>query len=67
MASVTPTQRSAIDVLACNVEVGDKVYRRFFEWHELGKNEKDQWIHGKVMTSKIAYAKGPKQKQLDGQ
>jgi hypothetical protein len=59
MSSAKQRQKTAIDSLACKIEVGDKVYRRF-DSHELGKHDKEQWIHGKVTASKLPNARAPK-------
>jgi hypothetical protein len=56
MAAQTPTQRLAIESLSSSVAVGDRVYCHF-DGHELGTNEKEQWIHGKVTASKSAYGR----------
>jgi hypothetical protein len=59
MSSAKQRQKKAIDALACQIEVGDKVYRRF-DSHELGKHDKEQWIHGKVTASKTPNARATK-------
>ncbi len=59
MAALTPRQQHAINAQTSSIEVGDKVYRRF-ESHELGPKIKDQWIHGKVVASKMHKGRGTK-------
>jgi hypothetical protein len=59
MASAKQRQQNALDSLVASIEVGDRVYRRF-ESHELGKHDRDQWIHGRVTASKMPNARATK-------
>ena len=45
--------------MAGSIEVGNKGYR-FFGSHELGPKDKDQWIHGKVVSCKMMKGRGQK-------